>query len=468
MQVLQSTREVKRIKIELDKNKGVKQESLEKVLEKFGENISELEFSLHLENYEVGDRKCAKMVIGEDTIKTEVVKSLKGLKKLHICSADEHLISIFTKLPPNTLEDLKIFYNNSSLAIIKQLLKNQQNIKKLEIKPQFQKIINFPIDQEENVSPETEQEMFKFAMSLTQLTQLNLNQIAVDDEMILELNSRLVNLESLELILDCDGIKSSKAFSNIKKISFHRNTPEITIQDFSNFNNSKIKSLKIEVYPKLEPETLQKILKSFKNLKTLNIHQSLGQNNEIFSFMSNFDKIESFYLTSSLSKMDENFGWLMQTTKVNKHMKELIIKPNFPNWPSSLKIIKKLVTTFPNLEKMFIRPETIDDEANPLMTIRILRVILKSLKNLTHLILQNGGEGLINDDLELLMDHGHKLKFIDIGEFECENKDEIKKMFETKFGIIQFGVNRGILMTVGHKELRYREKLISILSHSLI
>lgn len=464
--VLESTREVKNVSIELHKNHPLYQEKLEKVLNKFCENISELKVSLPSKSYEIGEREFARMITRQNRDESGIMTSLNKLKMLHLSCADENLIEMFTKIPTNSLENVKLFYNNSCVSVIKKLFSNQQNIKKLEIKSQFQKNLNSAVDHAENTSRETEQDIFQSLLNLTKLTHLNLNQITVDDEMLQNINTKLVNLRSLAAIFDCE-FKLANFFNNLTEISFHRNTSETSICDFCKLDNRKIESLKIEIYPELEPQTLAAIARSFKNLKTLNIYQSLGRNSEVFSFMSNFNNLESFYLTSSLSKLDENFSFLMQNTTVNKKLKSLVIRPNFPNYPCSLKMIKKIVTNFPNLEKVFIRPESIDDEANPLMVLRQLRVMLKGWRNLTHLTLNNGGEDLINEDLDLILDHGQNLKFIEIGEFVSENEEEVRKIFEQKFGIIKFGDYRGFLMA-DHETLKHKEELGDILSHSLM
>lgn len=451
----------------MEKNEPINQNQLLKVLTKFCSTISELTVSIPHINYEIGNREFSKMIVPENQDNEAVMLTMKNLKKLYLSAADKDLIETFTKCLP-TLEDVKICYNNSSLNVIKTLLNNQKNLKKLEIKPHYQKNFNISTDDPESSSSKTEQELFKAILNLTQLTHLNLNRIIVDDQAFQELSENLVHLQSISLVLECENIKNLKSFKNLRKFSFNRNTSETTLQEFCSFDNSKIESLRIEAYPFLEPQTLSAISKSFVNLKTLCINQSLGRNNEVFSFMRSFDRLESFYLTSTLSRMDENFEWLMQNTKVNTNLKNLVIRPSFPNYPSSLKIIKKLVTNFPNLEKVFIRPESIDDEANPLMIIRLLRVMLKGWKNLSHLILHNGGEGLIDDDLELLLDHGHSLKYIEIAEFESEDREEIKKMFQTKCGIMKFGEDHGIILASDHEVLGYREKLNKILSHSLM
>ena len=164
----------------------------------------------------------------------------------------------------------------------------------------------------------------------------------------------------------------------------------------------------------------------------------------VHAVLLNFRLLESLQLDGSFYRNIYELVYddrdYLNTDCSNEKLKRLKIEIELKN---CIRFTEKLMKDFPNLEEISFNNKLRYNYSNP---VRDLRLTLKGWKKLRYLVWKGeGGTDLIKNDLDLILDHGHNIKFIYLQKtniYDEDDQQEVREMFFERFPIIQFFESR--------------------------
>jgi hypothetical protein len=399
--------------------------------------------------------------------------ALKSLKTLSLTVNAIDDIKMFSKLPVNVLRELKMTcLGLDAWKSLEMILSRQKNIKKLEMidtyggKPATKlsetifnnlQLTHFIFTTHKSMEDEQMEALIEVISKQKELKHLSLCKFPMTDELLKTVVERLKNLESFEFCVRLQKL-SPEIFSRISQLN---RLKSLKIESFKNGNKifRALSEMDISRYNQLTikhdecfNEIISTISKRFQNVENL---KSLTCSTQTFfemtKFISKFRRLESLKFTGGLHfGMNKNDAFLKHNY-LNENLRELEIEFEF-EYPNQF--LKMLVKNFPNVKKFTIQPKfkTYTNVINASL-LRHFRTILKGFRKLTHLEWRSGGDGLEDEDLSLILEHGQSLQFVKLCNIAIEDAASVRSMFLDRFEIVKIS-HCSLMMAVNHDLLK--------------
>lgn len=368
--------------------------------------------------------------------------NLNQLKMLSIEYCSDEIVSTFNRLPAGILSEIK--FRGDSL----HLFKNQVGIKKLIMESRFPTFTNdnlfddLQLESCEWQTPTFSDRICNIKTLLSKQTKLKSLKLKEGD-----VNANLINfitkfteLEALSISIRGTNLKQIGELKNLKELTLEGTGDsweqyDSTIKGFAELDNSRITTLHINTLYYITATEIAALAKSLPNLKFLRYNDHFDQ--VLQDIMENFTFVEGLEISCNVAPLK----YYQEFTQGNYVNPKLIQLKLYCEIPFNTNILKKLITDYPNLEKLMI-------QSTCNFTAAHFKQILEGFSKMESLYLREGASALnIKDVFKLLKAHKN-IKFIAFGDIHVLPKDYAiaKKKFMKMFNVVEFNSSKSIFI----------------------
>lgn len=346
------------------------------------------------------------------------------LKKLEIDGCDEKVEMVLNTLKAEVLTELRLF--NADLRRLKDLFNRAKNVKKLALLrcTANGELVTTILDNLDLESLEYDMILsMKAATALSRqrkLKYLKLGLIYESEEHLMKIvANQLTELEHLDWTVfytPVEDFVNIRELKNLKHLALSLAYRFDIYDAFKKLDNSRIVTLQINVYTKSK-----ELATSVPKLKVLKV---LGPTDweDTRAIFKHFNFVEGLHVfVWFMDEFDDNY--LNQSDSVNPKLNELSIE--IGGHPCKASLLNKLITDYPNLEKLVIKAES--------LTSSQFRQIVCGFTNLKSLKWSKATV-LTIDDFTYLRQNNKNLKNLSVAlmcpNFLTQHMEVLKVMFE--------------------------------------
>lgn len=259
----------------------------------------------------------------------------------------------------------------------------------------------------------------------------------ITDKELAGIVQRFPNLQTFSFegfALTSNGIKVISELKQLVelKIDGYKSDQKI-FKTLAGMDLSRLYKLSIFVHD-IDEEDIKKLSQNTPNIQELIIN--CEQEETLQAVLREFRQVKSLSFFEEYEHSCEySYDAFFKADAPNTNLKQLNLGELYL---CSLKEGMNIVKAFPNLERIDFYEKDIG-EPRGIAVLLLFRLMLKKWENLTHLKWRCfSSHDVIESDLELILDHGQKLRFVLIGKFKKLNVQKVRRMLGEKFGIILF------------------------------